>query len=92
MKKGKAPIGYDGEEVNLHHLTQDEPGSMAELGSVFHSENDRFLHIYTNQYDKSYKGSDNERHRYSSAPPPMDRRPFNRWKKKYWKNRANDYE
>ncbi|WP_283241018.1 RHS repeat-associated core domain-containing protein, partial [Pseudoalteromonas sp. S3178] len=92
MKKGKAPIGYDGEEVNLHHLTQDEPGSMAELGSVFHSENDRFLHIYTNQYDKSYKGSDNERHRYSSAPPPMDRGPFNRWKKKYWKNRANDYE
>ncbi|TMP72020.1 sugar-binding protein [Pseudoalteromonas sp. S1609] len=92
MKKGNAPIGHDGEEVNLHHLTQDEPGSMAELGSVFHSENDRFLHIYTNQYDKSYKGSDNERHRYSSAPPPMDRKPFNKWKKKYWKNRANDYE
>ena len=91
MQKGNAPVGYDGEEVNLHHLTQDEPGSMAELGSVFHSENDRLLHIYTNQYDKSYKGPDGVRHRYSSAPPSMDRKPFNRWKKKYWKKRANDF-
>jgi len=92
MEKGKAPIGKDGQEINLHHLTQDEPGSMAELGSVFHSENDRFLHIYTNQYDKSYKDKNGVRHTYSSAPLSMNRSPFNKWKKKYWKVRANDFK
>jgi len=92
MQKGKAPIGPNGEEVNLHHLTQDEPGSMAEVGSVFHSKNDRTLHIYSNQYDKSWKGLDGIRRRYSSAPPSMVRGPFNTWKKKYWKTRANDFK
>lgn len=91
MKKGRAPIGKDGEEINLHHLTQDEPGSMAELGKKFHSENDRVLHIYSNQYDKTWKGADGVRRRYNSAPPSMDRGPFNTWKKKYWKARAKDF-
>ncbi|MGR5235995.1 RHS repeat-associated core domain-containing protein [Vibrio alfacsensis] len=92
MKKGRAPIGHDGLEINLHHLTQDEPGAMAEISSMYHSQHDRILHIYTNQYDKSYKSSDGVRHLYSSSPPSMDRRPFNKWKKSYWIERAIDYE
>ncbi|MET2898264.1 HNH/ENDO VII family nuclease [Vibrio rotiferianus] len=35
MQKGSAPVGADGKEINLHHLMQDEPGSMAEVGAFF---------------------------------------------------------
>lgn len=91
MLKGDAPIGKDGLEVNLHHLTQDEPGAMAELLSTFHSKNDRILHIYSNQWDKTWVGKDGIRRVYESAPPSMDRRPFNKWKKLYWKERALDF-
>lgn len=91
MEKGLAPIGDDGKEINLHHMTQDEPGAMAEVKSSFHSENDRQLHIYSNQYDKMYRDSGGNWHRYSSAPPSMDRGPFNKWKSEYWQIRANDF-
>lgn len=91
MKKGDAPIGKDGKEVNLHHLTQDEPGPMAEVLSSFHSKHDRVVHIYSNQWDKSWVGSDGLRRVYNSAPPSMNRGPFNTWKKSYWKARALDF-
>ncbi|MGO4126446.1 PAAR-like domain-containing protein [Inquilinus sp. YAF38] len=91
MADGDAPIGPDGEEVNLHHLTQDEPGSMAEISQSMHQEYNRELHMYNNQYDKSYVDPDGIRHRYSSAPPSMNRGPFNTWKRGYWKTRANDF-
>jgi RHS repeat-associated protein len=91
MSKGDAPIGKDGSEVNLHHLTQDEPGSMAEILSSFHSKNDRVLHMYSNQWDKSWVGSDGVRRLYNSAPKSMNRGPFNTWKKSYWKERSLDF-
>lgn len=91
MEKGLAPIGDDGKEINLHHMTQDEPGAMAEVKSSFHSDNDRVLHMYSNQYDKMYKDAAGNWHRYSSAPPSMDRGPFNTWKADYWRTRANDF-
>ncbi|UWU24828.1 DUF4150 domain-containing protein (plasmid) [Rhizobium sp. CB3060] len=91
MEKGLAPLGDDGKEINLHHLTQDEPGAMAEVKSTFHSENDRVLHMYSNQYDKMYRDSAGNWHRYSSAPPSMDRGPFNQWKSDYWRTRAKDF-
>ncbi len=88
MSKGEAPIGTDGTEVNLHHLTQDEPGSMAEVLSSFHSKNDRVLHMYSNQWDKSWVWPDGVRRPYSSAPKSMNRGPFNVWKRSYWKERS----
>ncbi|WP_208349839.1 HNH/ENDO VII family nuclease [Pseudaestuariivita rosea] len=91
MQDGQAPIGHDGRPVNLHHMTQDEPGVMAEVGGRMHSENDRILHMYSNQYDKTWVGPDGVRRPYSSAPPSMNRGPFNRWKREYWKERANDF-
>ncbi|UZS75321.1 HNH/ENDO VII family nuclease [Pseudomonas syringae] len=91
MRKGEAPIGKDGSEVNLHHLTQDEPGSMAEILSSFHSKNDRVLHMYSNQWDKSWVGADGSRRLYASAPSSMNRGPFNTWKKSYWKQRSLDF-
>ncbi len=91
MQKGSAPVGADGQEINLHHLTQDEPGPMAEVGGVFHSTHDRVLHLYSNQWDKSWVGPDGVRRTYNSAPPSMNRSPFNSWKKRYWKARARDF-
>ncbi len=91
MEAGQAPIGRDGRPVNLHHMTQDEPGVMAEVGGRMHSDNDRILHMHSNQYDKTWVGPDGLRRSYSSAPPSMDRGPFNRWKREYWKERANDF-
>ncbi|MGV7963981.1 HNH/ENDO VII family nuclease, partial [Photorhabdus tasmaniensis] len=91
MKKGIAPIGKDGLEINLHHVIQNEPGPMAEILSSTHSKYDRMLHMYSNQWDKTWVGPDGIRRTYNSAPPSMNRRPFNRWKKKYWKTRALDF-
>nr|WP_308428678.1 HNH/ENDO VII family nuclease [Providencia thailandensis] len=91
MQKGRAPIGKDGYEINLHHVTQTEPGPMAEILSSTHSSYDRTLHMYSNQWDKTWVGPDGIRRTYNSAPPTMDRRPFNNWKKKYWKERALDF-
>ena len=91
MKRGNAPIGNDGLEINLHHLTQDEPGSMVEILSSYLSKNDRILHMYSNQWDKTWVGPDGTRFRYNSAPPSMNRGPFNTWKSKYWKIRALDF-
>ncbi len=91
MAKGKAPIGIDGEEINLHHLTQDEPGSMVELTAAKHTEDSKVLHMYRNQHDKYWRDGDGRKHRYRSAPPSMNRGPFNRWKEKYWAKRALDF-
>jgi hypothetical protein len=91
MEKGKAPIGPDGEQINLHHLTQDEPGPMAEITATKHAENDRVLHLYSNQHDKSWRDKDGVKRQYQSAPEYMDRGPFNKWKSEYWKLRAKDF-
>lgn len=91
VENGDAPFGPDGEKINLHHMTQDEPGVMAEVAREFHSENDRALHMYTNQYDKTWLGPDGVRRPYASAPPSMNRGPFDTWKRQYWRERANDF-
>jgi hypothetical protein len=45
MSKGLAPIGKDGNPVNLHHLIQSEKGSIAEVADTFHKKYDRIIHI-----------------------------------------------
>ena len=91
MEEGLAPIGPDGRPINLHHMTQDEPGPMAEVAETFHRENNRALHMYTNQYDKTWVGPDGVRRPYTSAPASMNRSEFNRWKEQYWIDRAKDF-
>ena len=39
MRERYAPIGSDGKPINLHHVTQNEPGPMAELLQTTHKEN-----------------------------------------------------
>lgn len=48
MQRGRAPIGPDGQPIQLHHLTQREPGSIAEVTQLFHSRNSSVLHINPN--------------------------------------------
>lgn len=45
MKKGNAPIGVDKKPVNLHHMTQRNTSSIAEVTSTFHKKNSKTLHI-----------------------------------------------
>lgn len=45
MKKGLAPIGYDGMPVNLHHTTQTESGGIMEISGSKHQTHHGALHI-----------------------------------------------
>lgn len=105
MEQGKAPIGTDGEPVNLHHLTGTEPGSIAEVGGAFHSEKTKTLHIP--QYEK-IGGKWVPRKNYSFRKPDGRKRDwpltkggkvaktevekaFERWSSLYWKDRAKGF-
>ncbi len=49
MEKGLAPIGPDGNPINLHHLTQKNSSSIAEVTQTFHQQNTKIIHINSNQ-------------------------------------------
>jgi hypothetical protein len=83
MVKGRAPIGYDGQPVNLHHLTQNEPGALAEVGGKFHADNTDVLHGMTGA------GSS---FRYSADGALTEaEKTFNRFKYWYWQQRAKGF-
>lgn len=44
MKKGLAPIGNDGESINLHHIGQRKDSPLAELTNSEHEKNYSVLH------------------------------------------------
>ena len=48
MATGRAPIGYDGKAVNLHHMLQTQNGPIAEMSQAFHKTNHRVIHINPN--------------------------------------------
>lgn len=45
MAAGRAPVGPDGNSVNLHHLTQRQDGAIAEVTQTLHSTNHGILHM-----------------------------------------------
>ncbi|MCT4536028.1 HNH/ENDO VII family nuclease [Halodesulfovibrio sp.] len=49
MASGRAPIGFDGKSIELHHLTQTQAGSIAEVTKVFHTKNSKTIHINTGE-------------------------------------------
>jgi len=49
MKKGNAPIGIDKKSINLHHMTQRNTSSIAEVTATFHRKNSKVLHINSNK-------------------------------------------
>lgn len=113
MASGRAPIGYDGKSVELHHLSQTEVngfagtrGSLAEVGSVFHSQNSSVLHVPSNaaqsfRYTR-YKDSAEYRNPttdYVSVPTDLNAKTltkqakeFNSYQSDYWKLRARSGE
>ena len=76
MKRGRAPIGPDGNPIQLHHLIQTEPGPVAEVTQSFHGTDSSVLHINPS----------------NTIPSGVDRAAFARWKKSYWMSRATDFE
>ncbi|MEL7088048.1 MAG: HNH/ENDO VII family nuclease, partial [Planctomycetota bacterium] len=92
MENGLPPIGADGLPVNLHHVTQTEPGPLVEVTGTFHQENFRALHQYTNGWDKTWRnGADGHRQTYNSVPEGIDRTAFDRVREAYWAERALDF-
>lgn len=45
MNRGLAPIGPDGESINLHHMLQSQDGPVAEMTQTFHQQNNSVIHI-----------------------------------------------
>ncbi|MBC7950760.1 MAG: DUF637 domain-containing protein, partial [Rhodospirillaceae bacterium] len=48
MASGRAPIGADGNSINLHHMLQTQDGPIAELSQTFHQTNSTTIHINPN--------------------------------------------
>ncbi|VEJ46082.1 DUF637 domain-containing protein [Bartonella vinsonii] len=44
MEAGRAPIGFDGKSVELHHLKQTHEGPIAEIGSKDHNKYSSVIH------------------------------------------------
>ncbi|MDN8599681.1 RHS repeat-associated core domain-containing protein, partial [Citrobacter sp. S2-9] len=48
MATGRAPIGFDDNPVNLHHMLQNPDGPIAEMSQTFHKSNSGIIHINPN--------------------------------------------
>ncbi|WP_413208513.1 HNH/ENDO VII family nuclease, partial [Rhodospirillum sp. A1_3_36] len=48
MQSGRAPLGPDGKSINLHHLTQQQNGAIAEVTQTLHGSNHSVLHMPNN--------------------------------------------
>ncbi|HEX5057246.1 MAG TPA: RHS repeat-associated core domain-containing protein, partial [Gammaproteobacteria bacterium] len=90
MKNGLAPIGPDGESVELHHTVQQEymgfsgqRGPLAEVSADFHNDNYNAIHIYRKN-DPDYI-SWRKLH-------PDQAREYDAYRRAYWVERAKDFE
>lgn len=70
-----APIGADGQSVQLHHTTQKEDSPIVEILFSIHKGWDSTLH-------------DPSQRKYGSD---INRPNFEDWKKRYWKHRVEEY-
>ncbi|WP_418219650.1 HNH/ENDO VII family nuclease [Candidatus Formimonas warabiya] len=48
MQQGLAPIGPDGNPVNLHHMIQTNDSAIAEVTQSFHQQNTKVININPN--------------------------------------------
>lgn len=48
MATGRAPVGHDGNAVNLHHMLQTQNGPIAEMSQTCHKTNYGIIHINPN--------------------------------------------
>ena len=78
MKQGKAPFGFDGEKVNLHHILQIEKGSIVELVEMTHAQYTKQLHGLLGN-NPSFRRN------------PQLNKQFENFKYHYWKMRAENF-
>jgi RHS repeat-associated protein len=78
MAQGYAPFGYDGKQVNLHHILGEEPGPMVELSGTVHQ-------MYTRQLHGLIKNGESFRNN-----PKLDRA-YTKFRGNYWRERAKDF-
>lgn len=78
MKLGYAPFGYDGKQVNLHHVIGKEPGPMAELAGSVHKKYHKPLHAIVER-GKSFRKNSKLSRQYDD------------FREKYWMERAKDF-
>jgi RHS repeat-associated protein len=84
MEAGRAPIGFDGRPINLHHLTQTEPGSLAEIPAALHGQYSKQLHGLV-EPKRSF--------RYSPEGKTTEAdKAFKQYSRKYWQERAKDFQ
>ena len=81
MRHGRAPIGVDGNPVNLHHIGQDDRSAVVEITKQMHAENAKVLHIFHGM----------NRSEFPTDVTPVDRASFREWRHTYWKEIALDY-
>ncbi|MEC1685541.1 ribonuclease YeeF family protein [Bacillus mojavensis] len=79
MKKGDAPFANDGTKINLHHLIQEEPGTMVEIPASVHQNNKKVLHGLK-KGGESFRNDKELRNQYKS------------FQRRYWKWRASQFE
>ncbi|WP_430624823.1 HNH/ENDO VII family nuclease [Pseudomonas syringae] len=61
--------------MNLHHILQTKDGPIAEVTQSFKQTNSSTIYINSG----------------SNIPSGINRSQFEKWKKYYWKNRANTF-
>jgi len=66
LSRGVAPIGADGNPMNLHHMTRRHPGIIVLMTESFHQKHTDLLHFRSEKYMRQ--------------PTPVDRIIFSRWK------------
>lgn len=76
MKSGNAPIGPDGRQINLHHLSGQEPGTMVEISASDHPDIFETMHSLI---EKSFRNDEALRDSYEG------------FKFNYWIERAKDF-
>jgi RHS repeat-associated protein len=75
MKAGKAPVGKDGNPVELHHAGGKQNSPLEEMT--------RTEHRGPGNYTKNHPDT-------NKSPSQIDREKFRQKREKYWKNKIND--
>jgi predicted ribonuclease toxin of YeeF-YezG toxin-antitoxin module len=79
MKNGNAPFAKDGTQINLHHLIQEEPGTMLEIPESWHNKYSYVLH--------GLKGNGQ-----SFRNDPVLDKQYKSFRRRYWRWRAQQFE
>lgn len=78
-RAGNVPFGYDDMWIELHHLTQTEPGTMMEMLGSKHDKYSKELHGQVEK-GKSFRNN-----------PELNAQ-YNKFRKEYWKDRIAEVE